>query len=352
MRFAPLLLLWLSAGAAPAMPKLDHVYVIMMENHSYDEVIGVPQLAPYLDRISREGNLARAYFAVGHPSLVNYLEVVGGSNFGVANDAAPNWHGAFADTTLVKPITGAGTDHATPAALTGATNGADIPAAPFTARTIGDQLIAAGRSWKTYQEDLPASGPDRVDYSDGIFSNLSPVPALSVQRRYAVKHDPFAYFAHWQSGALAQHAVGFDGIDGLYADLRAGATPAFSFIVPEQCRDMHGLPDAGPLCLADSTLIMTGDRAVEGIVAAIRRAPGWKSGKNAIVILWDENDFSTHPNRVGFIVLTSYGAGGRASDVPYNHYSFLRTLEEAFGLPCLNHACDATSKIMTDLFAP
>jgi hypothetical protein len=50
-------------------------------------------------------------------------------------------------------------------------------------------------------------------------------------------------------------------------------------------------------------------------------------------------------------VLTNYGAAGLTSDVPYNHFSFLKTLETAFGLPCLNHACDAAVQVMTDVFA-
>ena len=340
-----------AAGQTPAMPKLDHVFVIMMENHSYPQIIGRAAQAPYLNQLARQGNLARAYFAVGHPSLVNYLEVVGGSNFGVSNDQGPNWHGALVDSTLIRPLTGTGTDLPTPAALTGATGGADIPAARYTAMTIADQLVAAGKSWKTYQEDLPPGGADRVDYSDGIFTNLSAVPQVDVQHLYAVKHDPFAYFANAQERKTASRAAGFDGTDGLYADLRAGTAPTFSFIVPNQCHDMHGLSNAGAFCAVDSMLIVMGDKSVERIVRSIQRSAAWHTGKSAIVILWDENDFSLAPNRVAFIVATNYGTKGVASDVPYNHFSLLRTLEAAFGLPCLNHACDANVRVMTDLFA-
>jgi len=34
----------------------------------------------------------------------------------------------------------------------------------------------------------------------------------------------------------------------------------------------------------------------------------------------------------------------------YSHFSLLRTIEGGFGLPCLNHACDASTKTMSDLF--
>jgi hypothetical protein len=189
-----------------------------------------------------------------------------------------------------------------------------------------------------------------VDYGDGTFTNLSPVPQSGVQHKFAVKHDPFAYFATVQEGKTPNSAAGFTGLDGLYADLRAGTVPNLAFIVPDQCHDMHGLPDAGPFCLTDSVLVTMGDVAVERLVTSIRASAAWKTGRNAIVILWDENDYSPGPNRVAFIVLTNYGSHGVVSDVPYNHYSFLRTLETAFGLPCLNHACDATSHVMTDVF--
>jgi phosphatidylinositol-3-phosphatase len=65
---------------------------------------------------------------------------------------------------------------------------------------------------------------------------------------------------------------------------------------------------------------------------------------------WDENDLSNAPNRVVMLVETNYAVNGAKSSRPYNHYSLLRTLEAAFGLPCLNHACDATSKVMSDIF--
>jgi hypothetical protein len=50
------------------------------------------------------------------------------------------------------------------------------------------------------------------------------------------------------------------------------------------------------------------------------------------------------------LVETSYAANGRKSSVAYDHFSLLRKLEAGFSLRCLNHACDATSLIMNDMF--
>jgi phosphatidylinositol-3-phosphatase len=69
-------------------------------------------------------------------------------------------------------------------------------------------------------------------------------------------------------------------------------------------------------------------------------------------VLWDENDYSVAPNtnQVALIVDTNYGTGSKLSAAPYNHFSLLKSLESAFELPCLNHACDENVQVMTDLF--
>jgi len=95
-----------------------------------------------------------------------------------------------------------------------------------------------------------------------------------------------------------------------------------------------------------------GDATVEALVSAIKSSEAWEQGNNAIVVMWDENDFSNSPNLVGMIVDTNYGAHGVKSAKPYNHHSLLKTLETAFGLGCLNHACDAGVEVMSDMFAP
>jgi hypothetical protein len=144
--------------------------------------------------------------------------------------------------------------------------------------------------------------------------------------------------------------VDFAGINGLYADLSAGKTPNFSFIVPNQCHDMHGIGNGSPLCNSDSTLLQTGDASVKQLVTAIKASKSWEEGKNAIIVMWDENDFSASPNQVVTIVNTNYGVKGVMSNQPYSHFSLLKTLEAGFGLPCLNHACDSNVKLMADMF--
>ncbi len=343
--------------ADPAMPKLDHVWLIMMENHSFKDVIGNPD-APFINRFAKSANLATHYFAVGHPSLTNYLELVGGSNFGIQNDDYPDWHGLKPGKTTNRPLAGSGVDLATPAIV--APFGVLIPAAPYTAKTIADQLAEAGKRWKSYQESLPASGVvDGVNYSDGIYSNLDETRLTglgTLPKLYAAKHNPFVYFAAVQENRLAQdgldNVAGFDGAHGLYEDLGAGNSPALSFIVPNQCHDMHGMDNGSKLCGDKTALIQMGDASVRELVEAIHASPAWETGRNALVVVWDENSFGSDPNRVAAIIDTNYGRHGVKSARPYSHFSLLKTLETGLGLPCLNHACDSGVQVMSDLFAP
>lgn len=333
------------------IPRLDHVFVIMMENHSYGEVLG-NAYAPFINQYATTANLATNYFAVGHPSLPNYLEVVGGSNFGVTSDSFPNWHHGPANPALLNPIGGTGVDAAVPAAF--GPFGTPVPAAQFTGITIADQLAAAGKSWKSYQEDLPQTGADNVNYADGSYSNLDNVDQSKVQKLYAVKHNPFVYFDSVQNNADPKSSLGnvagFTGAHGLYADLASGKAPNFSFIAPNQCHDMHGVGGGSALCTVDSATIQAGDRTLSEIVDAIKHSRAWHEGNNAIVVLWDENDFSATPNQVVLIVDTNYGVHGKTSATPYSHFSLLKTLETGFGLRCLNHACDSNVNVMSDLF--
>ena len=412
---------------------LDHVFVIMMENHGYQQVIGNPN-EPYLNSLitNKKVNLATNYFAVGHPSLTNYLEIVGGSNFGVRSDNAPDWHNATCipnlaagtvnaddgagsavalppnvtlDTGKVCPIAGEGTDADTPAVdnwnevtlpqfpfLADLDGVKSVPAGPTKGKTIADQLVEKGLSWKSYQEDLPITGADNVNYSNGTASNLTdfsatsplaPLTSGAVVQAYAVKHNPFAYFQNVQegtpgSGNSLENIVGFEG---LYGDLASGNVPSLAFIAPSQCNDQHGRGNGDAFCAFDpgqpslsgltngtqaglnGGLILQGDTTIEHLVKAIHRSPAWHDGRSAIVIVWDENDYSGvsaapnglfPPQNQNLVVLTvetnDDSTAGIQSSKFYDSFSLLKSMEAGFGLHCLNRACDDGVKVMSDLF--
>ena len=384
---------------------LDHVFLIMMENHGYSQIINNPN-APFINKYAKTANLGTNYFAVAHPSLTNYLEVVGGSNFGVQTDNYPDWHSTTCTTNLasgvtatdtpvsplVCPIAGTGIDAETPIFdFTNQTQGPpgevnidgveSIPAARGTVgKTIADQLTAHHLSWRSYQEDLPLDGADSVNYSDGFFTNNTdftkilpiltpPLDQSGIVFLYAAKHNPFVYFKSVQEGHDPNNSlsniVPFGGQNGLFADLSAANVPAFSFVVPNQCNDQHGRGNAGPFCNYDPSddgsqaglnpaLIYLGDVTVQRLVAAIHASKIWCDDTNsAIVLVWDENDYSLAPNinQVIVIVDTNHGRHGVVSARRYTHFSLLKSLEAGFELPCLNHACDGRVAVMSDLFS-
>ena len=390
-------------GPVPAgIGHLDHVFVIMMENHGYSQVVSNPSL-PFTNELIILANTATNYFAIAHPSLTNYLEIVGGSNFGVHSDNYPDWHNPYCITNLasgtvstdvpaspnVCPIFGMGTDAATVAVdTTNETSGPpvnnidgtqSIPAATNTVgKTIADQLAEIGSTWKSYQESLGTQGADTVNFGDGFYNNNTnfglilpaqtpPLTSAGIVALYAAKHNPFVYFRSiqegYEPGSDLTNVVDFNGPNGLYADLRSGSVPAFSFIAPNQCNDQHGRGNAGPFCNFDPldngsqaglnpALMQRGDIALKQIVTSIKASPIWKQGRNAIVTVWDENDYSFAPNtnKVLIIVDTNYGSHGVQSAMPYNHFSLLKSIESGLGLPCLNHACDSNVNVMSDLF--
>jgi phosphatidylinositol-3-phosphatase len=431
-------------GPVPTgIPHFDHVFVIMMENHSYGQIIDNPAM-PFINGQIKSGevNLATNYFAVGHPSLTNYLEIVGGSNFGVRSDNSPDWHnhtcqpnlltgipnadngGGNApyaiDTNHICPIAGVGTDAVTEAVdnwnevtppvfnyLANIDGIQSVPAAKNTVgKTIADQLVRADLTWKSYQESLPIAGADRVDNSNGTATdqttynanaplsptNLPPLTSAGLLAAYAVKHNPFAYFANVQEGTDPENSlrntVPFDGARGLYADLASGHVPSLSFIVPNQCDDQHGRGNGDAFCQFDQGLTAyngstngtqlglnpglsaQADATVNRIVTSIKASRAWhEEGRSAIVVVYDENDYSGLPNPLApntafpvpnqnLVVLTveTNAKFGRAeshgvhSKTFYTSYSLLKSMEAAFRLPCLNHACDKGVNVMSDLF--
>jgi hypothetical protein len=159
---------------------VDHIAVIAMENHEYSSIIG-SRSAPYVNGLARRYALAQNMYAVGHPSLPNYLALVGGSTFGISDDCT----------------------------------GCQV-----RATSMADQLEHARIPWRAYMEDLPR--PCFTGASAG---------------EYAKKHDPFVYFTSvLRTPGVCDRVVPFDRLS---ADERSGTVPRFVWISPNLCHDMH-----------------------------------------------------------------------------------------------------------------
>ncbi|GAC1659270.1 MAG: phosphatidylinositol-3-phosphatase [Candidatus Elarobacter sp.] len=328
----------------PAVSHYDHIIVIVEENTGYRTIME-RGWAPALVQLAHDYGTATQMFAETHPSEANYVALLGGDTFGIHDDDA--W---YCVPGSARPFC----THAT---------APDYVAHLIDGPNLATQLRAKGLAWRAYLEDIPERGSLAI-MSQG---NATTPPAL-----YAAKHTGFTNFASvHRDPDLARELVGFDV---LHADLRAGAVPSFALVVPNQCNEMHGIGAAqapADCSGSDEALIRRGDAYAAGLVAAIQASPIWTAPKvnTAIVITWDEDgkEFRAFGSpqrccvvdqrnpgggRIPTIVVTNHGPRGVADATPYNHYSLLRTIEDALGLGGhLRHAGDAAVKPMAPLFA-
>jgi arylsulfatase A-like enzyme len=325
----------MAVGAIPAgaaeprlegVPRFAHVFVIVEENKDYDQILG-GEAAPTIARLARAFGSATQFFGEVHPSEANYVALLGGDTFGIHDDDPFYCKPGSSQLECVGASQPGYVDHT------------------VHAPHLGEQLAARGLSWKGYYENLPEPGSLAYIASDRKIDDGTRMTAL-----YASKHSGFVNFASVQAAPdRAQRLVGFDALD---ADLASDQLPNFALIVPNQCNEMHGL--VGPGVPADcqgankAALIRRGDAEVARLVTAIQNTRAWKGSQNvAIVVTFDEGAGGTRegccavtpdaPSNYGgghipTIVVTNHGPRGLADPTPYNHYSLLRTIEDAFGI--------------------
>ena len=292
---------------AQNFPKYDHVFLIIMENENYNQVIGNAN-APILNALAQDYGLATNYSGVADPSEPNYVAMLGGDFFNITSDD-PYW----------------------------------FPGNTVNANNLMSQLEAAGKTWRGYFQSMPYPGYRGYCYPDKCNS----IPDADTQ--YVTKHNGIVNFADLQTPT--ELAKMFP-LTQLTTDLAAGAVPNFSYIVPNECNDMHGAP---PWCVdSDNTgtvqqswLIAQGDKFVGSLVNQITSSSMWQTGNNAIVVTFDEGNTAT--SQIVTIVITNHGPRGVTDKTSFNHYSLLASLQQTFGLGCLLNSCTATP--MTNLFA-
>lgn len=251
-------------GGAGTLPTPDHVFVVVLENHSFSQVIGSPSM-PYLNSLANAHSLATNYFGNVHPSIGNYFMLTTGELVTV-DDA---FSGTVTDDNIVRALNG------------------------------------AGKSWKAYMESIPSAG-----YLGGDV-----VP-------YLKHHDPFAYFSDVTSStAQAANIVPFTQIQ---ADAAAGTLPNFAFIAPNSRNDAHDCPTGAATC-ADADKLAAVDAWLKtNIDPLINNAA---LANSVFIITWDEGDF-TDLNNVGGQVATvfvgTHVKAGFKSTTFYQHQNALR----------------------------
>ncbi len=246
--------------------QVNNVFVVVLENHGYNSVIG-NAVMPYLNSLASRYALATNYFADAHPSIGNYFMLTTGQT--ITND--DNFAGVVSDDNIVR------------------------------------QLVAAGRTWKGYFSALPSIG-----YLGGD------------KFPYVKHHNPFAYLRDViDNPALQANLV---PMSQLGQDTAVGELPQFGFIVPDDLEDGHGcLP--GVTC-SDAVLLAAADTWLQNNIDPLIKSAAFQRG-GVLFITWDESETSDNSHGGGQVATVVVSPGARTgfrSTVFYQHENLLRTV--------------------------
>jgi phosphatidylinositol-3-phosphatase len=361
------------AGDGNRDGRIGHVFVIVLENEGFDVTFGPNSPAPFLSKtLPTQGVMLNNYFGTGHVSLDNYVAMISGQSATLQTRVDCGVYQDFALTGITPDGQAIGTGCVYPAAI----------------KTLPDQLKAAGKTWRGYMEDM-GNDPAREQATCGQPLALGKVAlnqpddtqTAEAADQYAARHNPFAYFHSLiDSGACANNVVNFNR---LAQDLAyESTTPNFAFITPNLCHDGHDAKckdgETGGLAGADAFL--------QKIVPMILNSPAYKED-GLLIINFDEAGLAAAPDgkgnfvisaageaccgqqpgpnigafpqtttpfpntifsfqsfggdRTGAVLLSPFAKPGTVSNVPYNHYSMLKTVEDIFGLDHLGYAGQA-----------
>ena len=359
---------------AGGLPPIRHVFLIVLENEGYAATFASPAADPYLaTTLPAAGALLANYYGIGHHSADNYIAMISGQ--------APN------------PLTqGDCLRYANfPSSATVGADGQISDSGcvyPTSVTTVANQLTGTHLTWKAYMQDM-GNVPSRE-------SAVCAHPVLGAPDNtetavsgdgYAPRHDPFVYFHSiiddtalcdarvvplgTTSGELPAGVPA--GTTGLTTDLTSIATtPNLSFITPNLCNDGHDSPCVNQP--GSASALTNIDSFLQTWVPIITRSPAFQKD-GLLEITFDEADtdgsnadasaccnempgpaasqpgeFGPGGGRIGTVLLSPFIKGGTVSDVPYNHYSTLATIEEVFGLAKLGQAQTVSATFGKDVF--
>src|SRR5437899_1102491 len=261
-------------------PQAGHVFLVTEENHDYSAVIGSSSM-PYLNSLAQQYGLATQYYANTHPSIGNYFELATGQII-TNNDSY---------STIV------------------------------TVDNIVRQLLAAGKTWKSYAEDLPSVG----------FTGAT-------SGGYARKHNVFALLSDVvNDAAQVQNLV---PVTQFATDLANGTLPDFVNIVPNLCNDAHDCS----LATADAWLQSNIDPLIK---SALFQQDG------LLIITFDESsgDNSNGGGRIVWVAVSPKAKRGYQSATLYQHQSTLRLILKGLGVTAFPGAA-ASAPDMSEFFTP
>jgi Phosphoesterase family. len=207
------------------------------------------------------------------------------------------------------------------ALFSGSTQGvADDGIYDINGNNLADQLEAHGKTWSVFAENVPL----------GCFTGSSSSGGEDGSGTYVRKHEPAISFRDISGDASrCTKITDFTRFDPAASD--------FELIVPNLCNDMHDCS------------IATGDTWLSTFVPRITSSPAFVN--SALLITWDEGTTNVGGGgHVATVVVSPLTGLGYRSATAYNHYSLVRTVQDAWGLPCLNQTCGANN--LSEFFQP
>ena len=250
------------------VPPVGHVFIVVEENADYANVIGSAAM-PYLNGLATRYGLATEYYANTHPSIGNYFMMTVGKI--VTNN--DGYTGTVTDDNIVR------------------------------------HLLAAGKTWKAYAEDLPAVG----------------YHAAGDSGKYASRHNPLSYLSDVVNDpAQVTNLVPFSQFA---ADLANNALPNYAFIVPNLCNDAHDCP------------LATADAWLQTNIDPLITSTGFQQD-GLLIILFDESraDLRHGGGRIAWVVVSAKVKSGYRSAALYQHENTLRLTADALGLTTFPNA--------------
>lgn len=284
-----------TGGGADHTPGFTTVFTIVMENHSEEDIVG-SAAAPYINSlIAQYGFAANYYDSMEHPSLLNYLWLVSGSDQGAPTDVDPDWNWGFGSF-------------------------------PVTAPHLGQQLDDGNVKWRSYQESMGT--PCKLD-NDG---------------NYAPRHDPFLYFSDIQDDVQKCSRLNVD-YSVFPTDLAAGDYK-YMWITPNLVDNGHNRDSTVDPSNSDdyAVEIEQEDAWLSTEIPKILQSATYQAG-GVIFLTWDEGDspdiFSTDDHVAMIVISPKLKQAGFVSNTPLSHASYLATMEDLWGFPRVGAAVGA-----------
>jgi protocatechuate 3,4-dioxygenase beta subunit len=272
-----------------------HIMVIVEENHSYNGTHGIigNAKAPYTNSLATTYMSATNWFGQVHGSPPDYQALIAGEMLG----------------SITKP--------------------SSLP-------TLVDELVTAGISWKAYMETMPST------------CDLAGTNDL---QGYASDHNPFLYYASTRTPAQCQNVVPYTQFA---TDANTTTPPAFMFMVPNQCNDMH------TECGGTNVEVVNGDNWLKTNLPLIQASTWYQQG-GTVIITWDEADPTDstgfngstggHIPTIVVSAATKVGSSHTFSSGG-NLYGILRGVEERYGVPLLASTSTAVNGDLSGALGP